>query len=185
MNFERDVPEHMREDVCLAISEAATADGSSHGDVFIIERDWRDAINVRANGIITIGENEFSFIVRVGNHDGFQFEDWEGDKVFEPAARTEWTLAPDNGLIDRAIAAGRGPFLIWKWDASMKRPEVAKIPGSYMYDKHFQPGGAIERYWKAEAAKHQMMLVTTDEAREIRARLERAAVPPIARVVGI
>src|SRR3546814_6087105 len=60
--FDRDIPEHLREDVMTMICEAAQG-WSEHEAVTILERDRLDAINVRAHGIVTVGDDEFTFIV--------------------------------------------------------------------------------------------------------------------------
>src|SRR3546814_10715369 len=72
--FDRDIPEHLREDVMTMICEAAQG-WSEHEAVTILERDRLDAINVRAHGIVTVGDDEFTFIVEDGNRNGTRLED--------------------------------------------------------------------------------------------------------------
>jgi hypothetical protein len=174
INFESDVAAHLREDAMEIISEAAMYENHGHDDVHIIDRDWIDVLNVRCHGSINIDDKEYSFIVEVGNRSGFLLEDWEGAAVFAPCPRIEWTLAPMADMIDRVITSNDGPILLELWDAVMTLPEVAKIPQDYMYDKHFQPGVAIRAYYREKAAKYKMILVTKNEADEIRARLAAA-----------
>ncbi|CAB3665146.1 hypothetical protein LMG26696_03581 [Achromobacter pulmonis] len=172
--FERDIPAEHRDDVMQMICETAQYGDDYHPQhVSILDRDRIDAINVRAEGVLTFQGREFAFIVRDGNWDGTVLEGWEeaGTQTFEPLPRTEWTLAPQPSLVSDAIANGKGPFLVAKWDAFIQRPEIAKITGSYTYDRMVQPGLKVEQYWKAQAAKHQFIITDKENADDIRARL--------------
>lgn len=174
--FCRDIPEPKQEDVMLMIAEAASG-WSDHDCITILDRDRMDAINVRASGILDWEGREYSFIVQDGNWSGTVLEAWEeaGDQKFEYHQPTVWALQPRRDLISDAIANGKGPFLLMKWDAVLKnRPEVAAIPGKYAYDRHFQPGGFVENHWNDAAAKHQFEIVTKDEVDETRKRLTEA-----------
>jgi hypothetical protein len=178
--FERDIPAEDRDDVMQMICETAQYGDDYHPQhVSILNRDRIDAINVRAEGILTFGDREFAFIVRDGNWDGTVLEGWEetGKQTFEPSPRTEWTLAPQPSLVSDAIASGKGPFLVAKWDIFIQRPEIARITGSYTYDRMVQPGLKVEQYWKAEAAKHQFVITDQEHAYEIRGRLLAAGGP--------
>ncbi len=171
--FDRDIPAEHRDDVMQMICEAAHADDYHQQHVSILDRDRIDAINVRAEGILNFGGREFAFIVRDGNWDGTVLEGWEeaGTQTFEPTPRTEWALAPMPSLVSDAIAKGQGPFLVEKWDIFIQRPAIARITGSYAYDRMVQPGLKVEQYWKAEAEKHQFVITDKENADEIRARL--------------
>jgi hypothetical protein len=171
--FERDVPEDQREDVLMMLAEA-TGQWGKHDCIMILEHDRIDAINARAHGIITLGDKEFTFSFRDGNHDGSVLEDWEGDDVWEATPRTEWTLQPLPHLVSKAITAGRGPFLIKKWDIIVAREEVREIVRNYAYDRMMQPGGKIENHYKQKAAKHYFEIVSKEEADATRARLMQA-----------
>jgi len=171
--FEACVPEDQREDVLMMLA-GATGEWDTHECVTILERDRLDAINVRAHGIIKIGDNEYTFSFRDGNNDGSVLEDWEGDAPWEPVKRTEWTLQPRRDLVSKAIAAGNGPFLIQKWDIIAQRSEVSDILRKYVYDRMVQPGCVIESHYKQAAAKHQFEIVCREEADETRARLLQA-----------
>lgn len=163
------IPEQSRDDVMCMIAEAAQ--GIDHDEIMILERDRLDAINVRAEGILEFGGEEYTFLVEDGNWNGTDLQDWNGGKKFTPYHRTVWALQPRSDLIADAIVKGQGPFLVKKWDIIAARPEVARIPSSYSYDRMMQPGGKIEKYWKAEAAKFQFVLVSEEEASETRQRL--------------
>ncbi|MDQ2150091.1 hypothetical protein RBI22_15335 [Alcaligenaceae bacterium C4P045] len=177
--FERDVPKEMHDDVLTAITEAAQEGKGTYGWVSIIDQDRMDAINVRAEGSITIDGREYAFIVESGNWNGTVLESWEeaGTQTFEHRQPTQWTLAPRSDLVSDAICSGRGPFLILKWDAMLARPEIARIPGNYAYDRMMQPGGKIEGHYKDAAAKHGFILTDKEHADEIRARLTKATTP--------
>lgn len=178
--FDADIPAAMRDDIMTAISEAAHMGGGQHGCVHILEQDPLDAINVRAQGIVTVNGREFWFIVESGNWNGTVLEGWEyaGTQTFEPRPRTQWALAPRPDLVTDAIVSGRGPFLVAKWDAFLTRKEIAEIPGKYTYDRMMQPGSKIEQHYRGTAAKHGFVLVAQERADEIRARLMAAAKEP-------
>jgi hypothetical protein len=174
--FCRDIPESKQEDVMLMIAEAASGWGE-HDCITILDRDRIDAINVRANGILDFEGREFCFIVRDGNWDGTVLEAWEetGVQEFEYHKPTQYALQPKRHLISDAIAAGKGPFLLWKWETMLNnKKELAEIPGKYAYDRHFQPGGFVERHWKDAAAKHHFEIVTQEDADETKKRLAEA-----------
>lgn len=173
--FERDVPKHMQDDILTAICEALHDERHGHDDVTILERDHLDAINVRGVGIVEIGGVEYRFIAESGNNMGFVLEDWEGDTEFKPRQPTKWVLAPLSHIVDDAILAGKGPFLIAKWDALASRSDIAEIPRNYAYDRHFQPGGKIEGHYKEKAAKVGFAIVTDEHAAEIRKNLEESS----------
>jgi hypothetical protein len=169
--FERDVPEHLREDAMQMMAEA-TGGWGSHPSVTILEHDRLDAINCRASGIIEIQGNEFTFQMEDGNWNGTVLLAWESDRPFEQHVPIRWALQPSRELVGRALEEGRGPFLILKWDAILKnRPDVAAIPDKYSYDRYVQPGGKVESHWKQAAAKHHFEIVTEDEAKRTRKRL--------------
>lgn len=173
--FCRDVPEHKRDEIMVMISEAAH-DPSCHTDcITILEQDRIDAINVRAHGIIEIDGDEYTFHIEDGNRRGTVLEAWNGDKEFEPKPRTMWALQPRHDLISDAIIKGEGPFLLVKWDALLKRPEVASIPSNYSYDRMVQPGLKIEQHYKAAAEKFGFVLVDDEHAQETRKRLAEAS----------
>lgn len=169
--FDRDVPEARREDVMTMLAEAAQ--GTEHECVTILDSDRLDAINVRVHGIIEIEGNEHSFQLEDGNWNGTVLLAWDEDKPFEHHKPIRWALQPRQDLIDDALQTGRGEFLVFKWDAILaNRPKVAAIPAKYSYDRHFQPGGAVEKHWQEAAAKHQFVIVTEETATETRAMLQ-------------
>lgn len=174
--FDRDIPKHLQDKVMTNISEAAHAGCGRHGNVSIIDQDRIDAINVRAEGSVTVEGNEYSFIVRDGNWNGTELEGWEtsGTQVFTPSPRTQWALAPLSDLVMSAIAENRGSFLIAKWDAFLSRPKVAEIPGKYAYDRMVQPGLVIEQHYKEAAEKLGFVLTDQENADAIRSRLAQA-----------
>src|SRR3546814_17623300 len=96
------------------ICEAAQG-WSEHEAVTILERDRLDAINVRAHGIVTVGDDEFTFIVEDGNRNGTRLEDWNGNKPFEALERTVWALQPKDALVSKAILSRKSPLLIMTW----------------------------------------------------------------------
>jgi hypothetical protein len=174
--FDRDIPKHLQDDVMTNISEAAHAGFGQHGNVFIIDQDRIDSINVRAQGSVTVEGTEYAFIVEDGNWNGTVLEGWEhtGTQTFTPLPRTQWTLAPRHDLVSSAIAENRGPFLIAKWDAFLSRPDVAEIPRHYTYDRMMQPGCVIESHYRGKAEKLGLVLTDKENADAIRTRLAQA-----------
>jgi hypothetical protein len=176
--FERDIPEHIRDEIMYAI--AGTASGwEEDSRVTILDRDRMDAINVRASGIIEVNGNEYWFIVEDGNWNGTVLHAWDyaGEQKFEYHQPTQWTLQPQRHLIDRAIVSGKGPFLLAKWDIMAARPEIAEIVRSYAYDRYVQPGCVTEDHWRDKAAKHHFEIVDRETADETRKRLEESTEP--------
>jgi hypothetical protein len=175
--FEASVPAHLQDDVMQMIAEAA-AGWSEHASVTILDRDRMDAINVRAHGIVTVEGTEYRFILRDGNNDGTVLEDWDGDAVFEHHKPTVYALQPARHLIDSAVMAGRGPFLLMKWDAMLSNHrDIAEIPRKYAYDRYVQPGVVSERHYREAAAKHHFVLVDEETAAETRTQLAAATEP--------
>lgn len=171
--FDRDVPEQRRDDVMTMLSEAAHDDGA-HKCVTILDRDRLNAINVRVAGIVELDGKEFSFQLQDGDWNGTELLSWEDDKPFEYHTPTRWALQPDSALVDKALLDGNGPFLLAKWDAMLRRAEIAEIPGKYGYDRHFAPGVVSEKHWRDAAAKHRFEIVSQETADETRAKLARA-----------
>jgi hypothetical protein len=173
-NFERDIPEHLREDAMTAMAEA-TGKWGKPSNVTILDHDRIDAINCRAHGIIEIEGEEYTFQMEDGNWNGTVLLAWNEDKEFKHHAPTVWALQPQRHLIDKAVMSNGGPFLLMKWDAILKNnAELAAIPGKYSYDRYVQPGSKTEGYWKAKAAAHLFDLVTDDIAKETRRQLGEA-----------
>lgn len=174
--FEASVPAHLQEDVMQMIAEAASGWGE-HASVTLLDRDRHDAINVTAHGIITVEGVEHRFIVDDGNWDGTVLRSWDDDKVFEIAERTVYALQPARHLIDSAVMAGRGPFLLMKWDAMLQHADIARIPGNYAYDRMVQPGSKIEGHYREAAAKHHFVIVDQETADATRKLLAEATAP--------
>ncbi len=173
--FERDIPTHLQEDAMTAMSEA-TGGWGKPSNVHILDHDRIDAINCRAHGIITIEGEGYIFQMEDGNHNGTVLLAWNEGREFEQHQPTRWVLQPQRHLIDQAIVANNGPFLLLKWDAVLKnKPDLASIPGKYSYDRYVQPGGKVEGHWKAKAAEHLFDLVTEETAQETRRLLKKAS----------
>lgn len=171
--FEQSVPENQREDVMTMIAEA-TQGYSLDASITIWERDRIDAINARARGVIKIGDKEHSFICEDGNRAGTVLEDWDGDREFAPFPRAEWAVQPRSDLIEKAISQGRAAFLLEMWGSFLTRTEIADLPRKYAYDRMMQPGVKVEEHYRAAAARHEMVLVSREEADATRRRLESA-----------
>lgn len=168
--FERDVPEHLRDDAIQMMAEATGGYGG-HPSVTIHERDRLNAINHHASGTIAIEGREFSFQMEDGDRNGTVLLAWNDDRPFERHEPTRWALAPERQLVEKALEAGRGGLLLAKWDAMLKQPELAALPGKYAYDSHFAPGVVTESHWRGEAARRGFAIVDEEEAAATRTRL--------------
>lgn len=179
--FAAAVPEHLQQEIRERMCEAAHSERAAFQGIHIINRDWLNVINVRVSGTIEIESVEHWFILESGDCAGDVLRAWDevGEKEFAPYQPTRYVLAPTENIVGEAILAGRGPFLIAKWDAIATRADVAKIPADYAYDRFFQPGGQIEGHYRDAAAKFGFRLVDEEHAAEIRARLATATEPPI------
>lgn len=169
-DFYQDVPEIQQEDVLTAIAEAAQG-YCEHDHITILDRDRRDAINVRAEGIIELNGVEHTFIVEDGNWNGTTIEDWDGGKAFEHHQPTKWALAPAHGVVSRAVMAGTQKALLVAWDAFLERGDLKELPREYAYDRMMQPGSVIESHYRDKAAKYDFRLCSQEDADEVRERL--------------
>ena len=174
--FERDVPEHLRDDAMQMMAEATGGYGS-HESVTILDRDQLDAINFRASGIIRIEGEEYTFQMEDGNRNGTDLLAWQSDRQFEYHQPTRWAVQPRRDIIYRHISEGKGPFLLAKWGAVAKNRDMADLIRKYSYDRFFQPGGLVERHYRELADKHGFEIVTQETADETKAMLAKATQP--------
>lgn len=175
--FNRDIPEHLREEVMTAMAEATSGWGEP-SNVHILEHDRIDAINARAEGIVTVEGKEYTFQMENGNWNGTVLLAWQSDKPFEYHEPTRWALQPKRDLIDQAIESGKGPFLIMKWDAILaNKSELKDLLRNYSYDRYVQPGSVVENHYREKATKHLFDIVLEETANETRKTLERATEP--------
>lgn len=173
--FCRDIPEEDHEEVLTILTEAVSGCAVDKEVVHLLDRWKSDQINATGHGTIWWKGNEYHFHLESGNWRGTVLLGWEGegDEYHEPKP-VIYVLQPRDDLIDDAIRAGKGPFLVWKWDALAGRSDIADIPRKYAYDSFFQPGLKVENYWREQAAKHKFVIVTKETADETRARLMKA-----------
>lgn len=145
------------------------------GYVWISDIQAMNACNHALTGTFWVSGKEYSFEAESGDWNGWVWRSVaEGEPVPEiKIHHTVWALQPNDGLVSKAIEAGRGAFLIAKWDAFLQRPEYAKMPGKYGYDRHFAPGLKTERYWRDKAAEVGFVLVDDETAKETRKRLSQ------------
>jgi hypothetical protein len=172
--FCRDIPKEDHDDVLTILSEAV-AGYDHHKEVHILNRWQSDVINATADGTFQWKDVEYYFHLENGNYRGTVLLGWEdaGNSYKEPEP-VVYALQPRADLVDAAILAGKGPFLVWKWEALAGRSDLATIPMSYAYDNFFQPGIKVNDYWRKKAAEHKFEIVTKETADETRARLMKA-----------
>lgn len=143
------------------------------GYVFVFDVQAINACNHVIVGSFWAEGTEFAFEAESGDNNGFVWRMVSPDEPIPDIQiqQTVWALAPNDDLVRKAILSDQGAFLVAKWDAFLQRPEYAQIPGKYGYDRHFAPGLKTERFWKERAAKVGFILVSKEEAEEVRARL--------------
>ncbi len=106
-----------------------------------------DACNHTLSGTIKDGDVTYGFIIESGNWNGTVVHEWgHPDDVgfYKPDPPGEMlTFIPNRILNERELRA----YLAWREEEWFK--EKAR---SYLYDRHFQPGGLIERHYSKWAA---------------------------------
>ncbi|WP_306150714.1 hypothetical protein [Roseovarius sp. MMSF_3281] len=149
------------------------AEEGEDGYVFIADIVQMNACNHAFTGTFWLGGVEYSFGAENGDWNGWVWREISADKPvpeidYKP---TTWALQPIDSLISKAIEKGQGKFLVLKWDEIASREPYKSLPGKYGYDRHFQPGLKVERYWKNKAAEGRFKLVDQETADETRKRL--------------
>lgn len=149
------------------------AEEGEDGYVFVADIVQLNACNHAITGTFWLGDIEYSFEVECGDWNGWVWRQISADAPvpeinYQP---TVWALQPLASLVSKAIEKRQGQFLVIKWDAIAAREPYKSMPGKYGYDRHFQPGLQVERYWKEKAAEGYFELVDKETADETRKRL--------------
>lgn len=170
-------------DICEEIAEmlwdrarVSSLEEGEDGYVWVADIQDLNVCNQAITGTFWIDGTEYSFEAECGDWNGWVWRSISADAPVPTIEihHTKWALEPNNELVGDALMKGEGKFLIAKWDALISREPCKSIPGSYSYDRHFQPGGSVETHWKDKAAKYGFVLVDQETANETRARLSGA-----------
>lgn len=174
--FVADIPDAADQDNILTmLSEVVSGYDGHHDCITILDRYASNACNHTGHGIIMWQGVEYTFNLESGNNRGTVLLEWEGvGREFEEPIPVQYALQPIGTLIDQAIMSGKGPFLVFKWDAVVKNLKLNETLRSYLYDRHFAPGTKTTSHYRAIFAKHQFEVVDHQEADETRARLMKA-----------
>lgn len=165
--------------ICEGDSHDELEEGE-HGYFWVSDRHWVNRLNQIIVGSFWVDGVELTFEAESGDRNGWMWRDISPDK---PVARIEdiapkptvYALQPNEYIVRKSMAQGQSYFLLVKWDAFLKRKDLAELPRKYMYDKHFAPGSKTESYWRGKAEKVGFILVPEDQANETRAILKAQA----------
>lgn len=143
--------------------------------VYVAEIIDINVLNKLISGCFWLKDIEYSFLIECGDINGWLWRELSKDNPIPDIKYrpTKYVLQPNNDVVAKHIEKGTGKLLLQLWDVISSRPQFKKIPESYMYDKHFQPGGKIEKYWRDRAAEGKFIIVTEEEAEELKRRLEK------------
>ena len=168
-NFERDIPEEDRDEVCEWISEAVTKNNSTeHVRWMHIQR--LDACNMRGHAILTYKGNEYSFIVQEGNFNGQEIESWEDGKTYEPyeikpkiwypsciyffshLVKSEDQYVQEFDRLDKKhqkyfIDHIKAMYQSLEWFEE-NRKQLQELTRDYVYDQFMKPGEFISKAYQ-------------------------------------
>lgn len=179
LTFERDVPEHLQDDVMQRICEAAW--GAQTVGVTIIDCEKRDVLNLEASGTIIIEGVERWFHIRDGNNSGTELIGWEESGVGIQREHAEAkTLVPFPGAVDHAIFQGRAAAFLEEWDNDLdpltgRGARLSRLPAAAAYDAFFAPGSLASRTHHETAMEAGYTIDEASEAARMRSRLISAS----------
>lgn len=118
-----------------------------------------NACNHRMAGTIDVDGEVFGFIVRSGDWGGFEVENYgKMDDVdiytYDAPPESRFTFAPTDDNLKENNPMGYALYVYWtaqEWFREKLR--------NYHYDRHFQPGCAIEKAYRDWAAEKGMKIV--------------------------
>lgn len=113
-----------------------------------------NACNHTLSGTIEIDGTEYGFIIQNGDWNGTVVDKWGlADDVgtYKPEPPTLFTFVPMDDTLRTSKPHMWQVYLAWRKEKWFQDKERA-----YNYDRHFQPGGAIENHYREWAAKKGM-----------------------------
>jgi hypothetical protein len=128
------------------------AQRGTRGDVTLLDVHQEDAVNHVLTGTVDIDGQTYGFICEIGNWAGFRMMEWgdhEDIGYYKPPVVEPVTLIPDW----MAWSEESYGFRVQVYARFLRRQDVIDKLGAYAYDRHFQPGGKVEGYYREWAAK--------------------------------
>jgi len=166
--FTQDIPADLHDDIQKSMFELAHY-GGSHPYVTITDVVHHDVLNLSAEGIVTIGDREFSFTIRSGNNNGSELLDWDTGKGIDRTPPVVEVIAPVYSRIAEIRSAADAAALLSEWDDALDpATEIGKnlsgLAGKRAYDRHFAPGTGTSRHWDRKAGERGYEIVEEDVA---------------------
>ena len=143
------------DDISERISDAfcaLRAQRGTDGNVTLLDVYQHDAINHTLTGTIEVDNHVYGFICEIGNWVGFRMMEWgdhEDIGYYKPPVVEPFTLIP-NWMEWPEESYG---FRVQTYARFLRRQDVIDKLGAYAYDRHFQPGGRVEDYYREWATR--------------------------------
>ncbi len=137
------------------ISEAfyfLRAERGTVDNVTLLDVHQHDVLNHTLTGTIEVEGQTYGFICEIGNWAGFRMMEWgdhEDIGYYKPPVVEPFTLIPDWASWPEESYG----FRVQTYARFIRRPDIIEKLGEYAYDRHFQPGGKVEGYYREWAAK--------------------------------
>lgn len=145
-------PDSVLERICDAFYELCGYTGSSDG-VTLLDVHQHNAVNHTLSGTVDVDGTIYGFIVENGDWNGTVVRRWgdpEDVSVYQPEPPGEpLTFVPDWNASPSTIAA---------WHTLRRTAAFTEKVGAYAYDRHFAPGGATEKHYRAWAAERGLVV---------------------------
>lgn len=142
-----EISERISDAFCTIRAQCGTND-----NVVLLDVHQHDACNHTLTGTIGVDTHVYGFICDIGNWDGFRMREWgdhEDIGYYKPPIVEPFTLIPDWMQWTEESYA----FRVQVYARFLRRADVIEKLGAYAYDRHFQPGGKVEGYYREWAAK--------------------------------
>jgi hypothetical protein len=149
----------MSDDIAERISEAHWRGEDSFG-ITLTNVHQHDACNHTVSGHVNVDGETLYFIVNIGNWNGFEVKEFgtiDEVGVYEAPEPTQFMFVPQNDYLKQDRPGMYKVYLKWKTQQWF----IDKLNG-YHYDRHFQPGCAIEKHYRDWAAKHGMKICAVE-----------------------
>jgi hypothetical protein len=164
--LEYDMPEEVAERITEAFC-ARHDGGEKRYNVRLIDIHEHNACNHTMTGIVVVDGVDYGFVMESGDWAGTVVKEYapaeECTKVYsyEPPPETRFKLVPKN--YDELKAFNPQKLaLAMKW---IQQTHIQEKLSNYHYDRHFQPGFAIENYYKTWADGLGLKLVVDSPER--------------------
>lgn len=149
-------PFHTRADeISERISDAfcrLSAQRGTDGGVTLLDVHQHNAVNHTLTGTIEVDGQTFGFICDIGDWAGFRMVEWgnhEDIGYYKPPEIEPITLLPKWYEWDEKSYG----FRVQSYARFLRRKDVIDKLAAYHYDRHFQPGGYVEDYYRTWATQ--------------------------------